>query len=167
MTIDHILNSVAWAFSGLQQVEKLPAMQETQKMQVQIPKSPRSPGGGHGNPPQYSCLGNPTDRGAWGATVHGVAKSWTRLSNFTFTFFPVLHAEKAYVPETYLTGDSQWVGGLEEHPGAGERSWDLESEILGLGFRFMMSHSCLELHLRNTGNSAHGMTWDFLCITAW
>ena len=39
----------------------------------------RSPGGGHGNPLQYSCLENPTDRGARGAAVHGVAKSWTRL----------------------------------------------------------------------------------------
>ena len=37
---------------------------------------------------QYSCLENPTDRGAWQATVHGVAKSLTRLRNFTFLFFP-------------------------------------------------------------------------------
>ena len=37
--------------------------------------SKESPGGGHGNPLQYSCLENPMDRGAWGATVHGVAKS--------------------------------------------------------------------------------------------
>ena len=42
-----------------------------------IPGSGRSPGGGHGNPLQYSCLENPMDRGAWWATVHGVAKSWT------------------------------------------------------------------------------------------
>ena len=34
-------------------------------------------GGGHGNPLQYSYLGNPMDKGAWGATVHRVAKSWT------------------------------------------------------------------------------------------
>ena len=39
----------------------------------------RSPGKGNGNPLQYSCLENPIDRGAWKATVHGVAKSWTRL----------------------------------------------------------------------------------------
>ena len=39
----------------------------------------RSPGGGHGNPLQYSCLENPMDRGAWRATVHSVAKSWTQL----------------------------------------------------------------------------------------
>ena len=38
-----------------------------------IPGSGRSPGGGHGNPLQYSCLENPVDRGAWRATVHGVA----------------------------------------------------------------------------------------------
>ena len=40
----------------------------------------RFPGGGHGNPLQYSCLENPMDRGAWQATVRGVAKSRTRLT---------------------------------------------------------------------------------------
>ena len=50
-----------------------------------IPGSGRSPGEGNGNPLQYSCLENPMDGGAWWATVHGVAKSWTRLSDFTFT----------------------------------------------------------------------------------
>ena len=44
-----------------------------------IPGSGRSPGGGHGNPVQCSCLENPVDRGAWRATVHRVAKSWTQL----------------------------------------------------------------------------------------
>ena len=48
-----------------------------------IPGSRRSPGEGNGNPLQYSCLENPMDGGGWWATVHGVAKSWTRLSNFT------------------------------------------------------------------------------------
>ena len=51
-----------------------------------IPGLGRSPGEGNGNPLQYSCLENPMDRGAWWATVHGVAKSRTRLSDFTFTF---------------------------------------------------------------------------------
>ena len=41
---------------------------------------------GNGNPLQYSCLENPMDGGAWWAAVHGVAKSQTRLSDFTFTF---------------------------------------------------------------------------------
>ena len=45
-----------------------------------IPGSGRSPGVGNGNPLQYSCLGNPIDRGAWWATVHGIAKSQKRLS---------------------------------------------------------------------------------------
>ena len=48
-----------------------------------IPGSGRSPGEGNGNPLQHSCLENPMDRGAWQATVHGVAKSPTRLSDFT------------------------------------------------------------------------------------
>ena len=44
-----------------------------------IPQLGRSPGGGHGNLLQYSCLENPMDRGAWWATVYGVAQSQTRL----------------------------------------------------------------------------------------
>ena len=47
-----------------------------------IPGSGGSLGVGNGNPLQYSCLENPMERGAWQATVHGVAKSRTRLSNF-------------------------------------------------------------------------------------
>ena len=46
-----------------------------------IPGLGRSPGGGHGNPLQYSCLENPTDRGAWQATIPGVAKSRTQPSD--------------------------------------------------------------------------------------
>ena len=45
-----------------------------------------SDGEGNGTPLQYSCLENPMDRGAWCAAIHGVAKSWTWLSDFTFTF---------------------------------------------------------------------------------
>ena len=51
---------------------------------VSIPGWGRSPGGGHGNPLQYSCLENPMDRKAWWGTVYGVAKSRTQLSNFHF-----------------------------------------------------------------------------------
>ena len=49
-----------------------------------IPGPGRSPGEGNGSPLQYSCLGNPMDRGAWQAIIHGVAKSQTRLSDFTY-----------------------------------------------------------------------------------
>ena len=50
-----------------------------------IPELGRSPRGGHGNPLQYSWLENPMDRGAWQATVHGVAKSWTQLKWLSFS----------------------------------------------------------------------------------
>ena len=54
------------------------------------------PGEGNGNPLQYSCLENPMDEGAWWAAVHGVTKSQTRLSGFTFTFhFHALEKEMA------------------------------------------------------------------------
>ena len=48
------------------------------------------------NTAPLTCLENPMDRGAWWAAIHGVAKSWTRLSDFTFTFhFPALEKEIA------------------------------------------------------------------------
>ena len=54
---------------------------------------------GDSTPLQYSCLENPMEGGAWWASVHGVAKRWTRLSDFTFTFhFPAL--EKAMAPHS-------------------------------------------------------------------
>ena len=53
-------------------------------------------GEGNGTPLQYSCLGNPMDGGAWQAAIHGVAKSRTRLSDFTVTFhFHALEKEMA------------------------------------------------------------------------
>ena len=55
-----------------------------------IPGLGRSPGEGYGNPLQYSCLENFMDRGAWKATVYGIAKNWTQLNNQYFhTHIPV------------------------------------------------------------------------------
>ena len=52
----------------------------------------KSPGGGNGNPLQYACLENHMDRGAWWATVHKVAKSWTRLKELnTHTHVKEIH----------------------------------------------------------------------------
>ena len=51
------------------------------------PGSRRSPGGGHGNPLQYSCLENPLEREAWWVTVHGVTKSQTRLKRLSMHMF--------------------------------------------------------------------------------
>ena len=60
------------------------------------PQSSIGIGEGHGTPLQYSCLESPMDGGAWWAAVHGVAKSRTRLSDFTFTFhFHALEKELA------------------------------------------------------------------------
>ena len=65
-----------------QRLKRLPGMQETR---VQSLGLGRSPGEGNGKPLQYSCLVNPMEGGAWQATVHGVTKSRTQLSDFTFT----------------------------------------------------------------------------------
>ena len=70
------LRSIPWGFPG-GSVVKNPAANARDV--GSIPGSGRSPGGGHGNPLQYSCLENPVDRGAWQAAVHGAAKSQTRL----------------------------------------------------------------------------------------
>ena len=62
-------------------VKNLPANAEVAGDLDSIPGLERCPGGGNGNPLQYSCLENPMDRGAWWATVHGVIKSQTLLSD--------------------------------------------------------------------------------------
>ena len=67
-----------------QMVKCLPAMQETW---VRSLGREDSPGEGNGDPLQYSCLENSMDGEAWRATVHGVAESWTQLSDFTFFSF--------------------------------------------------------------------------------
>ena len=72
-----------------QTVKYLPAMQETWVASLnRIPGSGRSLGKGNGNPLQYSCLENPMDKGAWWATVHGVAKEADMTEKLTlFIFF--------------------------------------------------------------------------------
>ena len=68
-------------------------------------------GEGNGTPLQYSCLENPMDRGAWWAAVHGIAKSQTRLSDFTFTFhFHALEEEMA----THSSVVAWRISGTEE-----------------------------------------------------
>ena len=62
------------------EVNNLPANAGDTGDAVSIPGLGRPPGGGNGNPFQYSCLGNPMDRGAWWTIVHGIAKSWAQLS---------------------------------------------------------------------------------------
>ena len=77
-------------------------------------------GEGNGTPLRYSCLENPIDRGAWSAAVHDVAKSPTRLSNFTFTF---MHWRRKWQPTPeFLPGESQTQGSLGGLPSMGSQS---------------------------------------------
>ena len=78
-------------------------------------------GEGNGTPLQHSCLENPMDGGAWWAAVHGVARSRTQLSDFTFTFhFHALEKEMAThssvlawrIPQTEEPGGLQFMGSL-------------------------------------------------------
>ena len=90
---------VRQGFPGGAVVKGLPANARGRQDLGLIPGLGRSPGGGNGNPPQYSCLEKPMDRGAWWATVHGVEKSrsrrlqvrsdWTQTHTHTHT-----HAER-------------------------------------------------------------------------
>ena len=64
-----------WSFSGGSVVKNLPANVGNTRDAGLIPGSGRCPELGNGKPPQYSCLENPTARGAWWATVHGFAES--------------------------------------------------------------------------------------------
>ena len=86
------LASVQWASLVAQTLKSLPVMQETRV------QSERFPGEGNGNPLQYSGLENPMDGGAWWATVHRVAKSWTRLSDY-----PTLTESFCCIPEADTT----------------------------------------------------------------
>ena len=64
-------------------VKKPPANEGDMRDAGSVPGSGRSPGGGHGNSLQYSCLENPMDRGGWWATFPGVAKSQTQLNRLS------------------------------------------------------------------------------------
>ena len=66
-----VAKRVDWGFPGGSEVKNPPGMQEDPGL---IPELGRSPGEGNGNPCQYSCLGNPRNREAWWATVHGVSE---------------------------------------------------------------------------------------------
>ena len=78
------------------------------KVKVKLLSRARLFGEGDGTPLQYSCLENPMDRGAWKVAVHGVAKSQTRLSDFTF-----MHWRRKWQPTpVFLLGESQGRGSL-------------------------------------------------------
>ena len=77
-------NTLTFTFLGGSEIKNPSANAGIARDSGLIPGSGRSPGGGNANPLQYSCLENPTDRGSWRASFHGVEESPTRLSTAAF-----------------------------------------------------------------------------------
>ena len=87
-------NQAKWDSQMALVIKDLPANAEDVRGAGSIPGMGRFPGGGHGNPVQYSCQKNPMYRGAWQATVHRVAKSWTLLKWLS------MHAHAKYLAQS-------------------------------------------------------------------
>lgn len=86
-------------------VQNLPANAGDIRDMGLIPRLGRSPGGGHGNPLQYSCLENPTDRGAWWTTVRGVTKSQTCLTMLKNDVIQSFSFQSSEIPGTLCRHD--------------------------------------------------------------
>ena len=83
----------------------------SKKLKIELPYDPEF-GEGNGTPLQYSCLENPMDGGTWWAAVCGIAKSRTRLNDFT-SLFTFLHRRRKWQPTpVFLRGESQGPGSL-------------------------------------------------------
>ena len=92
-----------WASQVVLVVKNLPANAGDVRDTGSVPGAGRSPGGGHGNPLQYSCLENPMDGRAWWATVQGVMKSRTLLKQLS------MHAHKVSHIGSYLISAGLWA----------------------------------------------------------
>ena len=101
-------------------VKNPPANAGNIKDEGSVPGLGRFPRGGIGTPLQYSCLENPMDRGAWGATVHGVAKTWTWLNIWTdWLTDEVFPGGSAGKESACNTGDLSLIPGLGRSSGEG------------------------------------------------
>ena len=89
----------------------------------------RSPGGGYGNPLQYSCLENPMDRGTWWATIHREAKSQTRLKRLS------THARSCILYCLPYTACPTWVTSGQRSCSKTEASWTLQRIEIDVGIR--------------------------------
>ena len=113
------------AFPGGSVVKNPPASAGDPGDEGSIPRSRRSPGGENGNPLQYPCLENSMDRGAWQATAHRIAKSWTQLgmhalsmhalicTTHYFVFIPtvtqrILKLSLLYIGGTWVSKRDSW-----------------------------------------------------------
>ena len=121
-----------------------------------IPGLGRSPGEENGNPLQYSCLGNPTERGAWWATVPEVTKSQTQLSDFTFTHSDNLECLQARM--ALKNGLDQWD--LIDNSQDSERDFDSldETEKHDRCFPFLLLSS---LSKGSMAGVAEAMWWPW------
>ena len=104
-----------WAAQVALVVKNLPVSAGDTRDEGSIPGSGRSPGGGHGNPLQYSFLENPKDGGAWQATVCSVTKSWTRLKRLS-TQAHVCHCRYMYHIYVIHSSNDRQLGCLHISP---------------------------------------------------
>ena len=110
LCLSHHYNSIR-GFPGSSVVKNLPANAGEAGDMSLSPRLGRSHGEGNGNPLQYFCLENSIDRGAWRATVHGVEKNWTWLSDFYYYLLLTIKAQFSlstnyfsnYKAQIYLT----------------------------------------------------------------
>ena len=124
-------------------------------------------GEGNGTPLQYSCLENPMDRGAWWASVHGVAKSQTRLSDFTFTFHFHASVEKEMATHSSVlawkipgTGEPGGLPSMGSHR-IGHDWSDLAAAAVNKSFWWMWSNHTLN-HIKRIKFQPNTMTLDVL-----
>ena len=94
-----------------------------QKWEIFLLLTSGTHGEGNGTPLQYSCLENPMDREAWKAAVHGVAKSQTRMSDFTFTFHFHALEKKMATHSSVLAWRIPGMGEPDELPSMGSHRW--------------------------------------------
>ena len=147
-------------------VKNLPAMQETWVWSLDLG---RSSGEGNGNPVQCSCLENPTDRGAWQATVQRGPKSETWLSDFTFTFFMLNLTELRYEYKNSVCLNrvttlerKKWKYETQRNKGSffSSNKWKVEKSIISCVAFFVSS----DIYWRSKTEMPNGL---WLCEMKW
>ena len=157
-------------------VKNPPANAEATGDAGSIPGSGRSPGVGNGNPLQYSCLENSMDRGVWQATIHGIARSWTQVSDLstqTETLFPLNTSSPARLALLLLfqhthfsfhtpSGDFFFFFSLNNWT----RSFCLAFKARkSIWFRTSWTRVCTTFHCYNVGlHFPLKHTWQWICL---